>query len=97
MIPLIAAVGHETDITLIDFVSDKRAPTPTAAAEIAVPVRAELLAEILALANRRLACWQRGITQRRKELNLLSRSLPAVDDVLAGPRQRLDLCAERLP
>jgi exodeoxyribonuclease VII large subunit len=97
MIPLISAVGHETDITLIDFVSDRRAPTPTAAAEIAVPVRAELLAEIAALTSRRLACWQRGIQQRRKELTLLSRALPGADDVLATPRQRLDSCAERLP
>jgi exodeoxyribonuclease VII large subunit len=97
MIPLISAVGHETDVTLIDFASDKRAPTPTAAAEIAVPVRSELMAEIAALSSRRLACWQRGIAQRRKELTLLSRALPAAEDVLAGPRQRLDACAERLP
>jgi exodeoxyribonuclease VII large subunit len=97
MIPLISAVGHETDVTLIDFASDRRAPTPTAAAEIAVPVRAELMAEIAALSSRRLACWQRGIAQRRKELGLLARALPAAEDVLAGPRQRLDGCAERLP
>src|ERR1700719_179320 len=56
MIPLISAVGHETDLTLIDFVSDRRAPTPTAAAEMAVPVRAELLAQIAALNARKLAC-----------------------------------------
>jgi len=97
LIPLISAVGHETDVTLIDFVADKRAPTPTAAAEIAVPVRADLLAELGALGNRKLACWRRGIEQRRKELALLSRALPAADDVLATPRQRLDACAERLP
>ncbi len=97
MIPLISAVGHETDITLIDFASDKRAPTPTAAAEMAVPVRAELLAEIAALMARKLACWQRGLDQRRKELYLLSRALPAADALLAMPRQRLDSCAERLP
>ena len=96
-IPLISAVGHETDFTLIDFVSDRRAPTPTAAAEMAVPVRSDLLTRINALTNRRLACWKRGIEQRRKELSLLSRALPAADDVLATPRQRLDGCAERLP
>ena len=96
-IPLISAVGHETDFTLIDFAADWRAPTPTAAAEKAVPVRAELLSRIAALAARRLACWQRGIDQRRKELRLLSRALPAAENLLAQPRQRLDSCAERLP
>jgi exodeoxyribonuclease VII large subunit len=95
MIPLISAVGHETDITLIDFASDRRAPTPTAAAEMAVPVRSELLERIVALAARRLACWTRGLEQRRKELSLLSRGLPK--DILAGPRQQLDTLAERLP
>jgi exodeoxyribonuclease VII large subunit len=93
--PLISAVGHETDVTLIDFAADKRAPTPTAAAEMAVPVSAELLARLAALMARKLACWQRGIEQRRKELNLLARALPK--DILAGPRQQLDTWAERLP
>jgi exodeoxyribonuclease VII large subunit len=97
MIPLISAVGHETDITLIDFASDRRAPTPTAAAEIAVPVRSELLSTLAALGARKLACWQRGIDQRRKELRLLSRALPAADELLADPRQRLDTLARRLP
>ncbi len=96
-IPLISAVGHETDFTLIDFASDWRAPTPTAAAEKAVPVRAELLSRIAALTARRLACWQRGIEQRRKELRLLARTLPAAENLLAQPRQRLDSCGERLP
>src|SRR5579864_1048395 len=97
MIPLISAVGHETDMTLIDFVSDRRAPTPTAAAEMAVPVRAELMSTLAALGARKRACWQRGIDQHRKELRLLSRALPAADDLLSIPRQRLDACAERLP
>jgi exodeoxyribonuclease VII large subunit len=97
MIPLISAVGHETDVTLIDFASDKRAPTPTAAAEMAVPVRAELIAEVLSKARRALACWQRGQEHRRTELRAAARALPALDEILAAPRQRLDACAARLP
>jgi exodeoxyribonuclease VII large subunit len=60
MIPLISAVGHETDITLIDFAADRRAPTPTAAAEIAVPVRAELMVSLSNLGARKHACWKRN-------------------------------------
>ncbi len=97
MIPLISAVGHETDFTLIDFAADYRAPTPTAAAEKAVPVRADLIAELLSKARRALACWQRNIEQRRKELSLLSRALPALNELLSAPRQRLDTCIDRLP
>ncbi len=60
VIPLISAVGHETDVTLIDFVSDRRAPTPTAAAEIAVPVRSDMIGRIDGLVRRALSCWARG-------------------------------------
>jgi exodeoxyribonuclease VII large subunit len=97
MIPLISAVGHETDVTLIDFAADRRAPTPTAAAEMAVPVRTELMSTLADLGARKFACWRRNADRHRKELYLLSRALPALDDVLAVPRQRLDACAGRLP
>jgi exodeoxyribonuclease VII large subunit len=97
MIPLISAVGHETDITLIDFAADKRAPTPTAAAEMAVPVRSELLVEVAALARRTLLCWQRGQEGRRHELRAAARALPAAGELLAIPRQRLDGAASSLP
>ena len=97
MIPLISAVGHETDVTLIDFVADRRAPTPTAAAEMAVPVRAELLLDVDSLARRALACWRRNQEARRTELRSASRALPGADELLALPRQRLDHASARLP
>ena len=97
MIPLISAVGHETDITLIDFASDKRCPTPTAAAECAVPVRSELLTRIDSLARRQLSGWARGMDARRTDLRAAARVLPVADELLAVPRQKLDALADRLP
>jgi len=97
MIPLISAVGHETDITLIDFAADKRAPTPTAAAEMAVPVRSELMAEVASLARRTMMCWRRGQEMRRNELRAAARALPSLSELLAIPRQRLDGATSTLP
>ncbi len=97
MIPLISAVGHETDITLIDFVADKRAPTPTAAAEMAVPVRSELLTEVDTLARRVTISWQRSQEGRRNELRAASRALPTPSALLGMPRQRLDATGSALP
>ncbi len=95
-IPLISAVGHETDTTLIDFASDRRAPTPTAAAEIAVPVRAELQADILNFERRMIGASARMLEERRIRVQGLARGLPSRDSILAVPVQRLDAAFERL-
>jgi exodeoxyribonuclease VII large subunit len=97
VIPLISAVGHETDVTLIDFAADVRAPTPTAAAERAVPVRIDLVGRLDGLTRRSLACWRRCQEARRSELRAAARALPSPEALLALPRQRLDQASARLP
>lgn len=96
-IPLISAVGHETDTTLIDYASDRRAPTPTAAAELAVPVRLDLLTQIESQGGRIRTAARNGITRRQQRLADLARGLPRHDTLLSGPRQRLDIATDRLP
>lgn len=95
-IPVISAVGHETDTMLIDYVSDKRAPTPTGAAEFAVPVRAELLAQINNLSARLLNAGSRYFEQRRTYLEGLARGIPNLEQILAEASQKFDDRIERL-
>ena len=94
--PLISAVGHETDTTLIDHAADRRAPTPTAAAEMAVPVRAELAALVSDLESRRHRALSSGLERRRQRLSDLGRALPQPEQILAERHQRLDLATARL-
>ncbi|WP_421853880.1 exodeoxyribonuclease VII large subunit [Oricola sp.] len=95
-IPLVSAVGHETDWTLIDHVADVRAPTPTGAAEIAVPVRADLEASTAQLAARLGNAIGRLGDRKREGLRAAARGLPAPDALLAMPRQNLDAAEYRL-
>ncbi len=96
-IPLISAVGHETDTTLIDHVSDRRAPTPTAAAELAVPVRLELRAWLDGQAARLSRGLGQAVGTRRQRLADLSRALPRPETLTATARQRFDWAEARLP
>jgi exodeoxyribonuclease VII large subunit len=95
-IPLISAVGHETDTTLIDYASDRRAPTPTAAAEMAVPVRLDLIAELGGKTARISAGLSRLLAERQLQLVGLARGLPDPQDLIGAAAQRLDDRAERL-
>jgi len=95
-IPLISAVGHETDTTLVDFASDKRAPTPTAAAEMAVPVRADLIQRATTLEGRLKNGLIRGLDKRRTELRAASGRLPRLETLFQIPQQRFDRASERL-
>jgi exodeoxyribonuclease VII large subunit len=95
-LPLISAVGHETDTTLIDFVSDRRAPTPTAAAEMATPVLADLRALVIDLGRRTYRCTTHGLETRSTRLAAAARGLPRPADLLGLATQRHDLVAGRL-
>jgi exodeoxyribonuclease VII large subunit len=94
-IPVISAVGHETDTTLADFAADLRAPTPTAAAELAVPVREELLAQVGELALRQRRAATRGLSLARERLASRAERLPEPLALLTPQAQRLDDLAER--
>lgn len=95
-IPLISAVGHETDTTLIDFVSDRRAPTPTAAAEMATPVLAELKALVSDLGGRMHRCGGRIVEERRARIAHAERALKRVPDMVELAAQRFGVASSRL-
>jgi exodeoxyribonuclease VII large subunit len=95
-IPLISAVGHETDTTLIDFVSDRRAPTPTAAAEMATPVLSELKALVSDLGARMHRCGGRAVEDRRGRVVHADRALQRVPDLVRLAEQRFDIVSGRL-
>lgn len=95
-IPVISAVGHETDTSLCDFAADMRAPTPTAAAEMAVPVRADLLATLQTLGGRTLRCVQRYKDRAGERFDATARRLPTPETLLGPQSQRVDDLGERL-
>ncbi|MDV7270127.1 exodeoxyribonuclease VII large subunit [Thioclava sp. A2] len=95
-IPLISAVGHETDTTLIDFASDRRAPTPTAAAEMAVPVRADLLDWLGEAELRIMRATRARLNQSRQRHADLSRALGRPETLVQPARQRFDMWADRV-
>lgn len=95
-IPVISGVGHETDTTLVDFAADQRAPTPTAAAEMAVPVRAELLAFVDDQGLRGRNALRQRLANDRDRLRAAAGQLPRPGDLLDIARQRLDLAASEL-
>lgn len=94
-IPLISAVGHETDTTLIDFASDRRAPTPTGAAEIAVPVRRELIERVDLAGSRLSGALRRSVDRKRSDLGALVRAMPRAENLLFDKRQRHDFVSQR--
>jgi exodeoxyribonuclease VII large subunit len=96
-IPLISAVGHETDTTLIDFASDMRAPTPTAAAELAVPVRAELMGLVDDLGRRSASCLTVHARRARERLDLTVHRWPRPESLFSPMTQRVDDLVGRLP
>ncbi len=95
-IPTISAVGHETDVTLADYAADVRAPTPTAAAEMAVPVRAELISQLATWNGRIIGAANRHQALAGERLTALARHLPKRDALYAPQRQRLDDAGDRL-
>src|SRR5215203_1636686 len=95
-IPLVSAVGHETDWTLIDHVADVRAPTPTGAAEMVVPVRVELMAAVNDLSRRHVEAALRLVERRRSDLRATTRAMPSAETLFSPKRQRLDLAATKL-
>ena len=96
-IPLISAVGHETDTTLIDYVSDFRSPTPTAAAEKAVPVRDDLVYTVRDLDTRHEKAIRRRLNELKERVSGLARGLPKPAELLALSMQRFDELSDRLP